>query len=86
MNQQERHEKKTALRAQIKADLQSRFPRLKGKRLENLVRTKADMALAEFVRGVPPTYFMGIDLAMKSEPDVAGLAIAIVKDGEVVQQ
>jgi hypothetical protein len=85
MTKQERQEKKTALRAEFKADFQSRFPRLKGKRLNNLVKTKADMALAEFERnGVPSGYFMGIDLAMKSEPDVAGLTIA--KDGEVVQQ
>ena len=78
MTKQERQEKKRAFRAEFRADFQKRFPRLNGRRLENLVKTKADMALAEF--GKTPV-FMGMDLGKDSDTTVI-----VNQDGEVVQQ
>jgi len=45
-----RAEKKAAFRAEVRADFQKRFPRLKDPRLTFLVRQKADMLLAEAER------------------------------------
>lgn len=52
MTKQERRDTKLALRAEIKADYNKRFPRLNGKRLNFLVNQAAEILFSQGVRPV----------------------------------